>query len=576
MMKTDGNHVGENGSSGGSVVKFELISHPCSDVVTYSGESYSNHESECADQRSDDKSGQTDVDMSEEGKGNSPVAVNLSASHQNRDPPVFSSSFTSSNNLEVFKCVQCPYETYNLATLASHQKIHKLYQCDICQMKFSHAANMRRHRMRHTGFKPFECRVCLKRFFRKDHLMEHMITHSKQLPFQCPLCDKSFTRQVYFKAHLQTEHWNMPGDKICTICGHKAATIKGAKLHYTTRHAKAANTVNSSSPVNSRVIAEDIAPSVVTRSSLMSARLQTGPTLVTTEHHRSPSASDSESFPSLNLAPLDGCVTSSQLVYTPPVSTGGLMSDTMNSLISPLSVNSSGNEMNDLGDNSSNLIYPFQMAPKLSIRSHLLSPPPNRSLRNPPSPSITLHRIDNGRYIHRDRKQKRPVQSCNGVAAAAISSVKMEPQDDVNNNSSSSGSDDENEDINQSYLNTEVNSSRNHSNTCSPNSTLDLVKIKQMDGSGGSASSAGGSAEGGIGQAVIHQRHISTVGDLTITPLDTILVCVHCGIVFPDQTLYFLHKGVHSENNPWKCNICGELCRDKYDFNTHILSKAHQ
>jgi len=39
----------------------------------------------------------------------------------------------------------------------------KLFECDVCSMKFSNGANMRRHRMRHTGVKPFECRVCQKR-----------------------------------------------------------------------------------------------------------------------------------------------------------------------------------------------------------------------------------------------------------------------------------------------------------------------------------------------------------------------------------------------------------------------------
>lgn len=54
------------------------------------------------------------------------------------------------------------------------------------------------------------------------------------------------------------------------------------------------------------------------------------------------------------------------------------------------------------------------------------------------------------------------------------------------------------------------------------------------------------------------------------------LQCSHCKITFPDQTLYFLHKGCHSESNPWKCNICGEQCCNLYQFNSHLLSKSHQ
>lgn len=54
------------------------------------------------------------------------------------------------------------------------------------------------------------------------------------------------------------------------------------------------------------------------------------------------------------------------------------------------------------------------------------------------------------------------------------------------------------------------------------------------------------------------------------------LQCLFCGIEFPDQTLYFLHKGCHSESNPWKCNICGEQLQNVYEFNSHLLSKSHQ
>ena len=51
--------------------------------------------------------------------------------------------------------------------------------------------------------------------------------------------------------------------------------------------------------------------------------------------------------------------------------------------------------------------------------------------------------------------------------------------------------------------------------------------------------------------------------------------CPHCNIIFPDQTLYFLHRGFHSNTNPWKCNGCGQRCTDMYDFNTHLMSDVH-
>lgn len=45
-----------------------------------------------------------------------------------------------------------------------------MYQCDICHMQFSQKANMHRHRMRHSGVKPYQCRYCYKKFFRKDQV----------------------------------------------------------------------------------------------------------------------------------------------------------------------------------------------------------------------------------------------------------------------------------------------------------------------------------------------------------------------------------------------------------------------
>ncbi|XP_014675713.1 PREDICTED: zinc finger protein Pegasus-like [Priapulus caudatus] len=56
---------------------------------------------------------------------------------------------------------------------------------------------------------------------------------------------------------------------------------------------------------------------------------------------------------------------------------------------------------------------------------------------------------------------------------------------------------------------------------------------------------------------------------------DASMSCPFCGIVYFDQTLYFLHKALHSDSNPWKCNVCGLQCQNKYDFNSHVLSIAH-
>jgi len=70
-----------------------------------------------------------------------------------------------------------------------------------------------------------------------------------------------------------------------------------------------------------------------------------------------------------------------------------------------------------------------------------------------------------------------------------------------------------------------------------------------------------------------NQDHVSSP---SLTNFSSQWQCQHCNIIFPDQTLYFLHRGFHSGNgNPWKCNACGQRCTDMYDFNTHLMSDVH-
>ncbi len=47
-------------------------------------------------------------------------------------------------------------------------------------------------------------------------------------------------------------------------------------------------------------------------------------------------------------------------------------------------------------------------------------------------------------------------------------------------------------------------------------------------------------------------------------------VCL-CGVIFKDQTLYYLHRGCHNTNDPKKCSLCGYSAKDWNDFHTHFL-----
>ncbi|XP_052758337.1 zinc finger protein ztf-16 isoform X3 [Galleria mellonella] len=134
---------------------------------------------------------------------------------------------------------QCSPDNNNVAAAqnADARPHRKLFECDVCNMKFSNGANMRRHKMRHTGVKPYECRVCQKRFFRKDHLAEHFTTHTKSLPYHCPICNRGFQRQIAMRAHFQNEHVGQHDlVKTCPLCSYRAPTMKSLRVHFFNRH----------------------------------------------------------------------------------------------------------------------------------------------------------------------------------------------------------------------------------------------------------------------------------------------------------------------------------------------------
>lgn len=153
-------------------------------------------------------------------------------------------------NLQVHRCERCEnYETLSRAALLTHltqcqgtgegeavRHHRKMFECDVCNMKFSNGANMRRHKMRHTGVKPYECRVCQKRFFRKDHLAEHFTTHTKTLPYHCPICNRGFQRQIAMRAHFQNEHVGQHDMiKSCPLCSYRAGSMKSLRVHFFNR-----------------------------------------------------------------------------------------------------------------------------------------------------------------------------------------------------------------------------------------------------------------------------------------------------------------------------------------------------
>ena len=51
--------------------------------------------------------------------------------------------------------------------------------------------------------------------------------------------------------------------------------------------------------------------------------------------------------------------------------------------------------------------------------------------------------------------------------------------------------------------------------------------------------------------------------------------CPHCKISFGDCIMYTMHMGYHGYKDPYQCNMCGNTCKDRVEFNLHIARVAH-
>ncbi|XP_063048120.1 zinc finger protein 773-like [Engraulis encrasicolus] len=112
----------------------------------------------------------------------------------------------------------------------------KLYEkgsfpCPTCGKVFTWNSNLAKHKLLHTGERPYVCRLCGKAFFRSDHLSIHMRIHdlatgekkSAAKVHTCSKCGKSFSRFDTLRSHLRRHEEERPFT--CDIC-HKSFKVQ--------------------------------------------------------------------------------------------------------------------------------------------------------------------------------------------------------------------------------------------------------------------------------------------------------------------------------------------------------------
>ncbi|OXU26793.1 hypothetical protein TSAR_006079 [Trichomalopsis sarcophagae] len=116
--------------------------------------------------------------------------------------------------------------------------------CHICAKSFRCLAHLNRHKLIHTGQRPYVCDICNMSFNQQEIMMKHKQCHEGKKLFQCANCHQSFRYKVSLKSHMINYHsaneQSVIGNQVmciqdqllqCTECGKQFATKYKLQRH---------------------------------------------------------------------------------------------------------------------------------------------------------------------------------------------------------------------------------------------------------------------------------------------------------------------------------------------------------
>ncbi|XP_022663939.1 zinc finger protein 513-like [Varroa destructor] len=100
-----------------------------------------------------------------------------------------------------------------------------MFRCDSCSYSSYRLHHLKRHRLTHSGEKPFSCERCPFTSARLDALQAHRRSHAKHDPLACGVCAFAASNAEALKAHLKLHHY------ACQNCDLVAPTFKALRVH---------------------------------------------------------------------------------------------------------------------------------------------------------------------------------------------------------------------------------------------------------------------------------------------------------------------------------------------------------
>ena len=121
------------------------------------------------------------------------------------------SRFHVENEEELKKCLKCEFMSESgkegmIEHLKRHMTDEHLFKCDVCSYSSVYKSRLTRHKMTHTGIKPYSCPFCEYTAMYKTSLRDHMTKHTGDRPHQCPHCPFKGLYKSSLHKHMKKQH----------------------------------------------------------------------------------------------------------------------------------------------------------------------------------------------------------------------------------------------------------------------------------------------------------------------------------------------------------------------------------
>lgn len=137
-----------------------------------------------------------------------------------------------------FACLDCSSAFKTVNELNAHRRIHtgeKPHLCNECDASFAQSSQLKKHKLsKHSSvrIRPYPCPDCSSAFVTKFDLANHKRIHTGEKPFKCRSCAAIFSQASALKTHMLRKHSpGIPRPFPCTECTAAFFTRSDLKEH---------------------------------------------------------------------------------------------------------------------------------------------------------------------------------------------------------------------------------------------------------------------------------------------------------------------------------------------------------